>query len=469
MPKRKYSFLILVLTVATLAFSVGAFARFLVLSARSVEMDERLMSASAEGPLGYVVAQEEPDGGRTSVAEANRNLFGQVYDRLKNHYVHEITNDRALALAAVQNMLATLDDPTALLIPAEAADDYIDQRSGRYHGIGAVLAVREFTDEAAGEKDRRLVIVSPVAGGPAEVTGIQAGDVVEKVNGKTVLSLKGFYKLIKTEQRLEELTHSVDPALLPLVLERLQERGDLDVRDKVSIEDARLTLISSKSRVVDLTIRRDGSQEPLDFEIRCLTFDPTGVDFAVDGTAGTLTLHSLGDGSFAQVRDALSQLADAGATSLVLDLRNNPGGSFDAAAKVAQLFIDEGPIAQLECGGNKRKPLDPSGDVERTGSFELVVLCNRGTAGAAEMLAGALSDRAGARLAGSRTFGDANWLDEVQLNDGSLVQFRSGRLLTPDGTDYLAVGLSPDTPIAGADSPEGVVRARVMQEALKLF
>jgi carboxyl-terminal processing protease len=469
MPKRKHAFIILILTVATLAFGAGALARFVVLSGRSGGPDQRLMSASAAGPIAYVVGSAEPQARAGPVADADKQLFTDVFDRLASSYVHEITDTRAVALGAVKNMLTSLDDPDCLLIPAEQARDYLDQQSGRYHGIGAVVRVQE--EAVGGEEgsDQKLVIVSPVAGGPAAKAGLLPGDTIEKVNGKAVLSLNGFYRLIKTEARFEEVTHSVDPATLPLVLQRLQERGDVDTRDKIGIEDARTVLRSSESRIVDLTVQREGSKKALDFEVECRPFVPTAVTHAAEGATGTIAVHSFAPGTYDSVREALAELSGAGAKSLVVDLRDNPGGSLDEATRVAQLFVAGVPLAQIECQGTLRRPLNPTGDVDRIGQFELVVLCNHGTAGAAEFLAGALVDEAGARLAGSQTFGIAEWLKTLVLGDGSIVQFRAGELLTPGGTRYAGSGLSPETKIAGADSNEPVTRARVMSEALKLF
>jgi carboxyl-terminal processing protease len=473
MLQRKLSFPILLLTIATLAFCAGAFARFLVLSERTIRPQERLMSASARGISGgdLTVAQVgEPDSRTFKVAEANSELFSYVYDRLKQKYVHEITDDRAFALASVRSMLASLNDPQSYLVPAESAQDYLDQRLGNYHGIGAGLMIRSYPDPANGGSDLRLAVISPVAGGPAERAGIRPGDRIEKVNGKTVLSLDGFYRLIKTEARFEELTHSVDAATLPLVLERLQERGEVDLKDKMSIEDAMLLLIGSHTQSVDVAVRRGTSKKLLDFKLDCEPFAPERVSSGRDGQVGTIAIHSFGEGTAQGVQAALSEFAASGIKKLVIDLRDNPGGSLAEAAKVAGLFIESGPISRIRCNGKVKQTLDLTAGAKPSGDLRLVVLSNGGTGGSAEVLAGALADRAGARLAGANTCGDSSWTDSLTLDDGStIVQFTGGTLLTPNGSDYSGIGLKPQVALKGADSYDPAVRERVRKAAVGLL
>jgi C-terminal peptidase prc len=153
------------------------------------------------------------------------------------------------------------------------------------------------------------------------------------------------------------------------------------------------------------------------------------------------------------VSEALGSLTAGGAEAIVMDLRSNGGGSFPAGVAVAKLLLSKGVVVYIADSDGVRDIFDAAGPPVVPASLPLAVLVDKGTASAAEVLAGALRDNGRARLLGERTFGKGIIQTTVELSDGSAVNVTVAKYQTPSGADINKVGISPDAPAPLPDAP----------------
>jgi len=293
----------------------------------------------------------------------------------------------------IDALLAALGDPSTRLLTPEDWAAFLPEVSGEPTvGVG----LRELLDLDIG-RDGRLVVVTTVPGGPAARAGIAPGDVPIGVD--------------------EHPVHALGEAMARL-------RGPEG-------SEVRLTLVrSGEERTV--TLRREAL--------------PAAGAHVRAGPLPGGALHVALDGFSSDTPAAVAHaLEGVGERSVVLDLRNNPGGAPDAALAVAGLFLGEREVARA-AGRLDTPVLKSSGSAVARG--KVVVLMNRGTASAAELLAAGLHDAGGARLVGEATAGKALVHAPAKLDDGSALLISIGRLQRLDGSEILGRGLTPDAAVA---------------------
>ena len=336
-----------------------------------------------------------PAEAATAQASA-RDLLEEVKERVSSEYV-ELLPDGRLEQAAVEGVIASLD-PHSAFLDAAAYDEMRVNTAGSYTGIGIeVTAVND-----------RVTVVAPIEGSPAERAGVHTGDVVLAVDGVEV-----------SAARLNE------------AIERLRGIPGSRVR---------------------LAISRHGEARPLTFDLeRSEVHVRTVRAEALPGGYGYARITQFSDSTPADLDDALTHLGTERARlrGLVLDLRGNPGGVLEAAASVADEFLESGIIVR----GEGRTPesrfeIDATaGDVLR--GAPLVVLIDGGSASGAEIVAGALRDHDRATLMGERTFGKGSVQTVIPLRHGQALKLTTSRYYTPSGASIHERGLTPDYVIAG--------------------
>jgi carboxyl-terminal processing protease len=319
------------------------------------------------------------------IAEAWRDLDRAYVDR-------SALGSRRLTYGALAGMVDALGDTghTVFLTPEMVQEEHTTVR-GRVAGIGAEVQMRN------GE----VVVVAPVDGSPAQAAGLSAGDVIVKVGGKPVIGLS-----------LREVVSRI--------------RGPAGTVLTLTVRDPRTDETRS------LSLKR------ADVVLRSVTWH-----LLPEGAVAHLRIASFSRGTSPQLGQALKETGQAGATGLVLDLRNDPGGLLDEAVSVASQFLGTGSVLQVKDTRGRIRVVPTKKGVP-TSSLPMVVLVNAGTASAAEIVSGALQDAGRAALVGETTFGTGTVLQEFPLSDGSALMVAVEEWLTPRGRTIWHHGLPPD-------------------------
>jgi carboxyl-terminal processing protease len=325
------------------------------------------------------------------------NLFGEAFERIRQDAVEPVADHRLIE-TAITGMLAGLDPHSVYL----SEEEYKAQQApvagdGNVGSVGLVLTL----------DSGQLKVVSPRDGSPAASAGIKPGETIYAIDKEPVFDLT----LTEVEQRL---------------------RGPVDSE-------------------VTLTLRR-GTGSPVDIKMTRAAVKLTLVASHLEtGNIGYIRLAGFDQGTQAALTTAVQELqqqASKGLIGYVVDLRNNPGGDFDAAVAAADAFLEHGDIAVIK--GRKsdsaKKIAATPGDVAK--GLPIVALVNGGTAREAELVAGALQDNHRAVLVGTKTFGESSIETVIPLNGNGAIRLTTARFTTPSGKAIQGKGLDPDLAVS---------------------
>ena len=329
--------------------------------------------------------------------------FWQVWSLVEDRYVfrQEIDHQK-MTYGAIEGMLAMLNDEghTRFLSPSDLKAEQ-SSLEGQFDGIGAEVTVR----------NGRVTIVAPIDGSPAEKAGLKPGDIIAKVDGVDV-----------TDLSLSEVVAKI--------------RGPRGTTVNIDVVHVGQSVVSSVA-----VVRQQIKTQMVTWAM-------------VPGTTvAHLRITQFGQSTDNDLRLALKEARAAGATSLIADVRNNPGGLLEQAVDVTSEFVDKGAVLLQEDRTGKRKSYDvlPGGQAL---DLPTVVLINEGSASASEIFAGALQDDKRAQLVGRKTFGTGTVLTPFPLADGSELLLGTGQWLTPNGRAIRKQGIVPDVDIALLASAE---------------
>ena len=335
--------------------------------------------------------------------------FWDTYHTIEDRYAGGPVDREAVVQGAIRGMIDSLEDPYSSYLTSDQYRSSLQGISGQFEGIGAEIATQA-SDGTQGcatlGPTCRLVIIAPIGGSPAEKAGLRPGDLVLATDGVP----------------LDGLT--VDAA-------RERMRGPKDTTVQLSIQRG------DQSRF-DLTVVRDIIQER-EVESREL----------VDGRVGYLHLEGFSDQAAADFADAVKDHVDAGRRMLIVDLRGNPGGYVTAARAVASQFLGSGVIfwEQDADGGVTPTEVDPGGYATDP-SIRVVLLIDRGSASASEIVAAALHDSGRATLVGQRSFGKGTVQQWQELaGEGGAFRLTIAKWLTPDKRWIHNIGIEPDVTV----------------------
>lgn len=337
----------------------------------------------------------------------------QAYGAIKSGYLTDVDDD-VLIRGAINGMIGALDDQFSGYLEPKTAARQREDSSGSFGGIGAVLTAH---DRNTG---KGVEILTVYDGAPASTAGLQRGDVFLEVDGV----------------KAHDLTTS-------------------EVADLVR---------GPEGTFVELLMNRPGSTDPLSFSIQRGTIQVIDVTSAMlPDRVGYVALDSFNNQRLTdQMVEQIDALIGEGATSLVLDLRDNPGGLLTQAVYVADEFLDDGPIVFQRSRGVTQ--LFASA---QEGSYDLplVVLVNQNSASASEIVAGALQESGRALIIGEETFGKGVGQNVVTLADGGQLQYVSFEWLTPDRNSLSGTGVMPDVHVVDSRYPNTVfAEGRGLQE-----
>lgn len=352
-------------------------------------------------PASALLAQEQEEPGdetRSQLTLDDLRTFTDVFNQARRNYVDPV-EDRFLLDAAIRGMLADLDPHSSYLTPEEYAE-LKDVSKGRYSGIGVRMDIG----------DGRIVIDAVIDDSPADRAGVNPGDVITAVEGEAV---KGRY--------------------LPDAV------GQMDGEPGTEL---RLTILTP-----------DGDERDLRMTREYLLMPTLGFEWLDDGW-GYFRMTQFHQESANYVREALDSIAAEGETlkGLVIDLRNNPGGVLQPAVDLADGFLDSGRIVSV-MGRNTTMQMEFDA---RSGDWlpgvPVVLLVDRSSASASEVLAGALQDYGRALIVGERTFGKGSVQSVLPLRNGGAIKLTTARYYTPSGRSIQALGIVPDIEVRFDDS-----------------
>jgi carboxyl-terminal processing protease len=314
---------------------------------------------------------------------------------IREKAVKEPLNDREQTYTAIQGMLANLDDPFTRLLKPEQYRSLQVNTSGELTGVGLQIAIDP--------ESNTLTVVAPLVGSPADKAGIQPLDRILKIDGTPTSEL--------------------------------------------SLDEAATRMRGRIGTPVTLTLGRQGRESPQEIELvrDRIELNPVYAELqsGLDNLPlGYIRLSQFSANATTEVTHAIEKLEKQGAAAYILDLRNNPGGLLQAGIEIARLWLDSGTIVYTV---NRQGIL---GSFEASGGAltndPLIVLVNKGTASASEILAGALQDNGRAQLVGEKTFGKGLIQSLFDLSDGSGLAVTVAKYETPNHTDINKLGIAPD-------------------------
>ena len=320
----------------------------------------------------------------------------------KNYLWKEKIDEQKLKDGAVEGYVEGLGDKYTEYIPKSEMDDFTENITGSFVGIGVYMI--------ADEDSEKIIVYYPIPDSPAEKAGIKSGDAIINVDGK-----------------------------------------DYGYDDFDTIADS---IKGKEGTRVKLIIERDGQK--LDFEITRQRIETNPISSkSLNNNIGYIKLPSFDSDSSNRLKEKIDELITNGTKSLILDLRNNGGGIVDEANKIADLFLDKGKTI-MTTKDNKGKE-----EIEKTKSkieydFPIIVLTNENTASASEILTAALKDNSRAKVVGTKTFGKGVIQTVITLLDGSGLKITTAEYFTPNGTEINKKGISPDIEVKLPDTVKNI-------------
>lgn len=330
----------------------------------------------------------------------DKNLFSQVWGILhEKYYQRDQVNDKDLFYGAVVGLAASLEDPYTVFLDPKTAQKFSQDLSGEFEGIGAEIGI----------KNDRLTIVAPLPESPAERAGLRAGDIIwaiDKVD-TTNITLEKAVSLIRGP--------AVTTVVLAITREGFRAIKDISVkRERIQVKSVTWKILSESSRGA--------------------------------GALGYIKLAQFNEDTVPLFEQAARELLEKRVRGLILDVRNNPGGLLESAVSVASLWIPEGAVVKEKFVGEVERAHARDG-LLLLADMPTVVLVNRGSASASEIVAGALQDYGKAKLVGEKTFGKGSVQELQTFPDGSALKVTVATWYTPKGRQINEFGIKPDVEV----------------------
>jgi carboxyl-terminal processing protease len=405
--------------------SSGSSARGPILALAMVVVS--ILAGGALFMSGFLVGQrsiEQP--GTPAAAEQAFQPFWDSYDAIIKRFALGGETQQSLIDGAIKGMVDSLGDPYSAYLTPEEYSQGLQDLSGQFEGIGAEIGTKTkagaTSDCTTLGADCLLIVVSPIEGSPSEKAGVKAGDAIVAVDGASL--------------------------------------------DGLTVDEARNKIRGKKGTEVVLSIVR-GAADPIDITVVrdvIVSKEVIAKDLA-GGTIGYIAVTGFSDNSQTKFHDALQADLKAGKKKFILDLRGDPGGYVTAARAIVSEFIKDGPIFWEQDADGNQVQTDATGQgIATDDSIKLVVLVDKGSASASEIVAGALQDRKRATVVGETTFGKGTVQQWIQLQNGSALKLTIAKWLTPDKHWIHHVGVIPDVPVttpadAGPDNDPALDKA----------
>ena len=320
--------------------------------------------------------------------------FWEVWKKVQEKYVHKPVADSDLFYGAMAGMVASLNDPYSLYMPPVKAEQFKQNLSGEFFGIGAEL----------GLKDNKVTIIAPLPDSPAEKAGLKPGDVILMVDGKDI-----------SGKALDEIISQI--------------KGE-------------------KGTIVTLTVLKIDSKTPSELKIKRDVITIPSIKWEMkEANIAYLRIFAFNDSTWTEFDKAVKEIQKKNPKGIVLDLRSNPGGYLDTSVKVASEWINSGVIVYEKLNNGNSDQYAADGGKHRFVGIPTTVLVDEGTASGAEIVSGALQDYGVATLVGNKTFGKGSVQDFEYFPDGSALKLTIAEWLTPHERHINKLGIEPDVKI----------------------
>ncbi len=364
--------------------------------------------------------------GKTRVVCANckpdtidLSLFWDAYNKLHQNFINpDQIQDQQVIYGAIAGMTKSLNDPYTAFFDPKEAKMFQQDLSGSFDGVGIEVSQRK----------GQLTVVTPLKDSPSEKAGIKAGDLIVKINGKN--------------------------------------SSDITEDEAVNI------IRGQKGTSVTLTIFREGWTQPKDFTLVRDTIKIPSIDWELkDSNVAYIHIYQFDQTLSSDFKKIALEILKSPARKIVLDLRNNPGGYLEVCQEIAGWFLPSGQVVTIEdFGPSKQQQQYKAEGNANFASYPVVVLMNRGSASAAEILAGALHDDRNVQLIGEKSFGKGSVQDVVYLSDNaSFLKITIAKWLTPKGASISEIGLTPDVAVSVSDADAQAKKDPQLDKALEII
>ena len=355
----------------------------------------RKNAQAEEGKNGKDVSEmlEDKDV-QAKVDEINRYIENYYYFDIDPDFQEESFYD---------GIMNGLDDPYSVYYTKEEYEDLLEDNSGEYFGVGAVVTQ---------DTTMKVTVVRPIKGSPAEAAGIKADDIIVEVDGTEI-----------TDQELS------------LVVEMI--RGE-------------------KGTTAHIKVYRPSEDKYIEFEIKRAEVENVSVDYRMlDNNVGYISITQFYENTPKEYKEAVEDLEKQGAKGLIVDLRDNPGGLLNAVVDMCAYTLDGGNIVTTKDRDGKITSSYDDKDDHSIG-VPMVVLVNGNSASASEIFAGAMKDTGTAKLVGTTTFGKGIVQSILPLSDGTAIKITVSKYFTPGGNDIHQIGIEPDYEVELEDRTNAV-------------
>ncbi|MEK7506841.1 MAG: S41 family peptidase, partial [Patescibacteria group bacterium] len=339
-------------------------------------------------PLGQDIINREAD----QPQGVDFTLFWKAWNVIQKKYVDQSKlNTQDLVYGAIDGLVKAVGDPYTVFFKPKESADFAQEINGAFGGIGIEIGLR----------NNLVTVIAPIEGTPAAKAGLLAGDKIIKIGDKST--------------------------------------------EGMSINDAVSQIRGPKGTPVKLTTAREGVAAPKEYSIIRDTIKvPTVRWKIVDAETAYIQLFVFNRNLDADFEKTAKAITESRAKRIILDLRNNPGGLLDSAVNITSYFLDGDQIVTVEKFGDGKENDFRAAANGRLKNYPLVILINKGSASASEILAGALKDQRGITIIGEKSFGKGSVQQVEELPGKSSVKVTVAKWFTPKGTSINDNGIEPD-------------------------
>ena len=343
-------------------------------------------------------------------------IYWDVWTWIQSHYIDHPVDEPKLFYGSLAGMVASLGDPYSLFLEPKNAEEFSSELQGHFEGIGAEIGIR----------DNRLTVISPLPESPAEQAGLKPEDWILKIDG--------------------------------------HDTAGIDLNDAVQ------KIRGQKGTKVALTVMREGFDAPREFAIVRDQIKIVSVQAEMkEGSIAYIRITNFNADTGERFSRAVDDMLKKKPRGVIIDLRNDPGGYLDTAVEIASYWVTEARPVVLERKADKSTNEYRALRNQALSPYPTVILVNKGSASASEIVAGALQDYGFAQLVGQTTFGKGSIQDLKEFSDGSAVKLTIARWLTPKERQIDRQGIKPDAEIEIKDEDAKSGKDPQLEKALELL